>query len=93
MLQDVTTKAVELTNESCNYLITDSSTAPSTLLGYRLQAISELLNSRVDIPYVWVTSDSLANTRLNESLRFGMLEIQEHWETYLDRKDHAVEVC
>lgn len=30
--------------------------------------------------------------RLAESLRFGVLEVQEHLETYFDRKDHVSEV-
>lgn len=64
----------------------------STQLGYHLSSHAELLSSKAEPPLIWFSIAIFANQRLNESLRFGMLEIQEHLETFLDKKDHATEV-
>lgn len=63
-----------------------------TQLGYHLSSHADLLSSKAEPPLIWFSVAIFANQRLNESLRFGMLEIQEHLETFLDKKDHATEV-
>ncbi|KAJ8877508.1 hypothetical protein PR048_021963 [Dryococelus australis] len=91
---DMCGKAVAMTQEACHYL-GGSSTGPASpgaaLLSSCLTALAELLTSQAEMPHVWVGLHSSSCPRLNELLRFGMLEIQEHRETFLDRKDRALE--
>lgn len=90
IFQDVSSKTVGLTREASALL--NGSTSASAQLGSHLSSHAELLSSKAEPPLVWFTTSIFANQRLSESLRFGMLEIQEHLETFLDRKDHATEV-
>lgn len=64
----------------------------SIQLGYHLTSYIDLLSTKAEPPMIWFSIGIFANQRLNESLRFGMLEIQEHLETVLDKKDHVTEV-
>jgi len=93
--QDVSSKTVSLTQEACQYLSGSSAVTSSqgtTLLGSRLLVVTELLSSQIEPPHVWISPSAISSPRLTEALRFGMLELQEHWETFLDRKDHVAEV-
>jgi hypothetical protein len=93
--QDVSSKTVSLTQETCQYLSGSAAVTASpgaALLGSRLLIVAELLSTQAEPPHVWISPNAVTSPRLTEALRFGMLEIQEHWETFLDRKDHAAEV-
>lgn len=88
-------KTVSLTQEASQYLSGSAAVTTSqgaALLGSRLLVVTELLSTQTEPPHVWISPNVVASPRLTEALRFGMLEIQEHWETYLDRKDHVAEV-
>jgi hypothetical protein len=94
-LQDVSGKTVFLSQEASEYLSGSAAVTASqgaALLGSRLLVVTELLLTQTEPPHVWISPSVVASPRLTEALRFGMLEIQEHWETYLDRKDHVAEV-
>jgi hypothetical protein len=57
--------------------------------------IAELLASgKAEPPLVWFSYEVLssAGPRFADLLRFGALEVQEHLETFLDRRDAATEV-
>lgn len=54
--------------------------------------LSDLLSAKEEPPRVWYNQQLPTTPRLFESLRFGVLEIQEHLETFFDRKDHVLEV-
>lgn len=41
---------------------------------------------------IWFNVGSLSNIKLTETLRYGMLEVQEHLETFCDKKDQATMV-
>lgn len=86
----MSSKSVGLTREA-SALFGNNSPA-SAKLGSHLSSHAELLSSKAEPPLVWFSPSIFANQRLSESLRFGMLEIQEHLETFLDKKDHATEV-
>jgi hypothetical protein len=58
----------------------------------QLAGLTDTLALHGDPPLVWFSPDKVAGPRLAESLRFGMLELKEHLDTFLDRKDHAAEV-
>lgn len=67
-------------------------TGMATQLGYRMQILADLLSSKEDPPRVWYNQLYVTTPRLHETLRFGVLEVQEHLETFFDRKDHVSEV-
>jgi len=87
-LQDVLGKAVSLTRESCLQFGTRSLVPFVT----GMSQLCDLLSSRAYPPHVWVCLDPNQEPRVRESLRFGFLDVQEHMETFLDRKDHVAEV-
>lgn len=70
----------------------NSGTSAAVKLGSFLSNHAELLSAKGEAPIVWFSTAAFANQRLTESLRFGMLEIGEHMETFLDKKDHTAEV-
>lgn len=86
-MQDVVNKTIEMTKECGSHL----STRGVPLLTSKLSSVCDILSTRADPPHVWFTFDALQESRFSEILRFGMLEIQEHLETFLDRKDQAAE--
>lgn len=61
-------------------------------LGQRISILADLLSTKEEPPRVWYNQSFVTTPRLLESLRFGVLEIQEHLETFFDRKDHLMEV-
>ncbi|XP_068083711.1 protein furry [Anabrus simplex] len=89
LVKDVSSKTVSVTQEACQLL--NGGSAAAALLGSRLATVAELLTARGEPPRVWISSSATSGPQLTESLKFGMLGVQEHWETFLDRKDHAAE--
>lgn len=67
-------------------------TGVGTQLGNRIAMLSELLSTKEEPPRIWYNSNYASMPRLVESLRFGVLEVQEHLDTFFDRKEHIVEV-
>lgn len=61
-------------------------------LGQRISILSDLLSTKEEPPRVWYNQSFPTTPRLLESLRFCVLEVQEHLETFFDRKDHVMEV-
>lgn len=41
---------------------------------------------------IWFNASAVNNTKFIETLKYGMLEVQEHLETFCDKKDQAVAV-
>lgn len=79
-----------LTREACHFLSESSVSAEQ--LTQQLALLTDTLALHGDPPLVWFSPERVAGPRLAESLRFGMLELKEHLDTFLDRKDHAAEV-
>lgn len=44
------------------------------------------------VDFVWFNSANLNNARLIETLRYGMLEVQEHLDTFCEKKEQATMV-
>lgn len=42
--------------------------------------------------FIWFNPSALNNVRLTETLRYGMLEVQEHLETFCDKRDQTTMV-
>ncbi|KAK6628771.1 hypothetical protein RUM43_002587 [Polyplax serrata] len=87
LVKDVVSKTIEMTREACSHLTTRG----VPLLTSRLTNVCELLSTRADPPHVWFTVDALQEPKFSDALRFGMLEIQQHLETFLDKKEQAAE--
>ncbi|XP_044733095.1 protein furry isoform X3 [Chrysoperla carnea] len=96
LIRDVENKTIIMTRESCHYLNTSISinNEGAITLGTYLQSVIDMLTqstTHYEPLIVWFDPLSIINTRLADSLRFCLLEIQEHLETFFDRQDHAVE--
>lgn len=88
-----------MTRESCQLLIQSATGTNTTAyavqtLAVNLNLMADLLNNRLlqTNIVIYFQSNSLKNTKVIETIRYGMLEMQEHLETFFDRKDHVTEV-
>lgn len=91
LVKEVTFKAITITKEAKKFF-----TGIGSHLGNRISLFTDLLNSRADPPRVWCSETPLTivtTPRFFETLRFNVLEVQEHLETFFDRKDQVMEVC
>lgn len=84
--QDLTAKSISISKESMKFF-----TGAGIHIGNRISVLSDLLSSKEEPPRIWYNQAIPTTPRLSETLRFGVLEIQEHLETYFDRKDHVLE--
>lgn len=84
--QDLTAKSISISKESMKYFI-----GAGIHIGNRISVLSDLLSSKEEPPRIWYNQAIPTTPRVSETLRFGVLEIQEHLETYFDRKDHVLE--
>ncbi|XP_055686760.1 protein furry isoform X4 [Lutzomyia longipalpis] len=86
LVRELTTKTIIISKESVRFF-----TGIGVPLGGRISAMMELLASKGEPPRVWHHQGIVTTPRLFETLRFGVLEVQEHLETFFDRKDHVLE--
>lgn len=56
-----------------------------------LSAVLERLGSE-EPPLLWVGPVAADYPRVRDAVRYAALEINEHLETYFDRREHALEV-
>lgn len=68
-------------------------TGTGAQLGQRISILSDLLSTKEEPPRVWYNQSFPTTPRLLDSLRNCVLEVQEHLETFFDRKDYVMEVC
>lgn len=100
-LQDIIRKCVWLTREACvtlnEYVEEDPATTGCCAQSHtncrqlltHLNSAIIVLTTHADPPLVWFSPTAL---KLNGTLRFSMLQIREHIDTLLDRKDQTSEV-
>ncbi|XP_050432999.1 protein furry isoform X2 [Adelges cooleyi] len=100
VVKDITKKCVWLTREACvtlnEYVEEDPATtgcctqshANCRQLLTHLNSAIIVLTTHADPPLVWFTSTALKS---QGNLRFSMLQIREHIDTLLDRKDQTSE--
>lgn len=67
-------------------------TGVGTQVGQRISILSEVLSTREEPPRIWYSQSFPTTPRLNEQLQINVLEVQEHLETYFDRKENVMEV-
>lgn len=56
-----------------------------------LSAVLERLGAE-EPPLLWVGPAAADSARIRDAVRYAVLEINEHLETYFDRREHALEV-
>lgn len=53
----------------------------------------DIINYRVlPINLIWFNTLAISNSKFFETLKYGMLEVQEHLETFCDKKEQATMV-
>ncbi|XP_026316911.1 protein furry isoform X2 [Hyposmocoma kahamanoa] len=80
VLKEVTSKTVSLCAEGA---FTSGGAA-------ELSAVLERLGSE-EPPLLWVGPAAADSARIRDAVRYAVLEINEHLETYFDRREHALE--
>ncbi|XP_078684764.1 protein furry homolog-like isoform X1 [Branchiostoma floridae x Branchiostoma belcheri] len=75
-----------LTRECCNYL-------GDKLRGIASQFLNmlELLVSQAECPHIFTDTETILSCKLLERHKFAVLEIQEHYDTYICKRDATVE--
>ncbi|XP_055323770.1 protein furry isoform X11 [Sitodiplosis mosellana] len=86
VVKELTLKSITISKNAMKYF-----TGTGTQLGQRISILSDLLSTKEEPPRVWYNQSFPTTPRLLESLRFCVLEVQEHLETFFDRKDHVME--
>ncbi|XP_067645046.1 protein furry isoform X3 [Eurosta solidaginis] len=86
LIKELTFKTISISKEAKKYF-----TGIGSQLGNRISLFTDLLSSRADPPRVWCSDTQTTTPRLFETLRFNVLEVQEHLETFFDRKDQVLE--
>lgn len=86
LIRELTAKCTVISKDCAKFF--SGTTAP---LGNRISILSDLLASKSEPPRVWYFQGLATTPRLGESLRYSVLEIQEHLETFFDRKELVLE--
>lgn len=86
LIRELTVKCNVISKECVKFF--SGTTAP---LGNRISILSDLLSSKGEPPRIWFHQGYASSPRLVETLRYSVLEIQEHLETFFDRKEHVME--
>ncbi|XP_076272167.1 microtubule binding protein furry isoform X2 [Rhynchophorus ferrugineus] len=96
LVADMCQSAIEITKESCvnMQISTSASQATIKLLITRLNSVIDIINYRIlPVNLIWFNTMAISNSRFLETLKYGMLEIQEHLETFCDKRDQAIMYC
>ncbi|CAH1110307.1 unnamed protein product [Psylliodes chrysocephalus] len=96
LVTEICSSALEITKESCSYMSQSSVSGLPTikLIGSRLVSMVDFVNHRVLVTnLIWFNTSAISNSRFIETLKYGMLEVQEHLETFCDKKEQASMYC
>lgn len=85
-VQDLVNKSITVTHSVCNVL---TEFEGSNKLQTHLTTVACILGAQAKPVFVWYKENSIP---LSETLRFGLMQLREHLDTFLDRKDQANEV-
>jgi len=88
LFREIRRKFILLTQDCCHYLGMSETLRTVTP---QFSAMVETLNQQVECPFVYVDGETLQNLRLLDKHKFSILELQEHLETYYDKRDHTFE--
>lgn len=60
------------------------------VISSRLMSMIDIISYRIlSAQLVWFNPTAINNSRFIETLKYGMLEVQEHLETFCDKKEQA----
>ncbi|CAG9770963.1 unnamed protein product [Ceutorhynchus assimilis] len=96
LVTDICHSTIEITKESCVNMCqsTISSQGTIKLLTARLNSMIDIVNYRIlPVNVIWFNTMALSNSRFYENLKYGILEVQEHLETFCDKRDQAMMYC
>ncbi|XP_072390599.1 protein furry isoform X1 [Diabrotica undecimpunctata] len=96
LVTDICISAIEITKESCSYMSQSAMSGLPTirLISSRLLSMVDIVKYRVMVPnLIWFNTVAINNSRFIETLKYGMLEVQEHLETFCDKKEQASMFC
>lgn len=63
------------------------------LISSRLSSMIDIISYRVlPLNLIWFNTLAISNSKFFETLKYGMLEVQEHLETFCDKRDQAAMV-
>ncbi|XP_022655915.1 protein furry-like isoform X2 [Varroa destructor] len=88
LLKQCFRKVSELTRECCGYLSTNDIFKKVTT---NFTTILDVLANQAEPPFIHIDPELLGSARALERLKFLVLEVQEHFETFLDKREHALE--
>lgn len=86
---------MEITREACTNMLQSTSGSQATikLLAARLNSMMDVVSYRImPVNVIWFNTMALSNSRFYETLKYGMLEVQEHLETFCDKREQAAMV-
>lgn len=86
LIKELSHRSISISKECMRYF-----TGTGVQLGHRISVLSDLLSSRGEPPKIWYHQSLVTTPRLFENLRYGVLEVQEHLETFFDRKDTVLD--
>uniref|UniRef100_A0A182PTQ1 Protein furry C-terminal domain-containing protein n=1 Tax=Anopheles epiroticus TaxID=199890 RepID=A0A182PTQ1_9DIPT len=86
LIKELTVRSIAISKECMRYF-----TGSGVQLGHRISVLSDLLATRGDPPKIWYHQSLATTPRLFENLRYGVLEVQEHLETFFDRKETVLD--
>ncbi|KAL3276200.1 hypothetical protein HHI36_020918 [Cryptolaemus montrouzieri] len=97
LIKTICISAIETTKEACTYMSHSSVTVglPTIkLINSRLFSMIDIITFRILVPnLIWFNHAALGSTKLMETLKYGMLEVQEHLETFCDKKQQVTMYC
>ena len=89
LFRDLRSKTVGLTEDSCAFMVRDGSSFSHQLRGAvaQFETLLGVLGGVPECPHVWCDFTLLCNPHLTERIKFNVLEIQENFDNYVDKKD------
>ncbi|KFB41528.1 AGAP004892-PA-like protein [Anopheles sinensis] len=86
LIKELTVRSIAISKDCMRFF-----TGCGVQLGHRISVLADLLATRGDPPKIWYHQSLATTPRLFENLRYAVLEVQEHLETFFDRKDTALD--
>nr|XP_040568440.1 LOW QUALITY PROTEIN: protein furry-like [Lepeophtheirus salmonis] len=94
LFNELKTKTCVLSQDSSVQLSKDNSNFSKDsmkLVLTHFQTLTDILSDITKYPHVWCDLNAIGGTRLEERLKFNVLEIHENLENFIDRRDLAME--
>ncbi|KAG5899999.1 hypothetical protein JTB14_009086 [Gonioctena quinquepunctata] len=96
LVGEICVSANEITKESGSFMSHSAVSGLPTikLISSRLMSMVDIITYRI-LPtnLIWFNTLAISNSKFFETLKYGMLEVQEHLETFCDKKDQATMYC